>query len=97
MAKAAGNGAADAKTTSDVAKLFGVTSRAIARICSEHGIGTVVNSRLRILTAADVEKIRPLVHGKRGNPNFGKPSKASPRGSKRTPAKDKPAAKGGKQ
>lgn len=34
------------------------------------------SARLRLLTPADVEKLRGLVHAKPGNPNFGRPAKA---------------------
>ena len=83
----------DAKTTSDAAKILGVTPQALSRVCAKHGIGTVVNPRLRLLSSADIETLRGLVRSKPGNPNFGKQTAKPAPAAKRTPAKRRPDAK----
>lgn len=77
----------DVRTTSDVAAELGVTPQAINRVCVAHGIGTMPSTRMRLLTAEDVEKLRGLVHAKPGNPTFGRTAKAKAAAKKATPRK----------
>ena len=44
-------------TTAELAKLFGVSSRAIRAMAVRHNIGIALTSRLRIYTAADIERL----------------------------------------
>lgn len=58
-------------TTSQAAKKLRRSLRSVQRACKEHGIGTRFGKSLA-LTDADVARLRELIPGKVGNPNFGK-------------------------
>jgi len=55
-------------TVAQVSAEIGASPRTVRRICQTHGMGVAVNPRMRMLTAADVERIRRLWHGAPGNP-----------------------------
>lgn len=48
-------------TTGMAAESLGVTRQWISYLCEQHGIGTLINPRCRVLTPADVAKLRRLV------------------------------------
>jgi hypothetical protein len=47
-------------TTGDAAAELGVSDRRIRALCATHDIGEMVTDRLRLLTAADVEKLKTV-------------------------------------
>jgi len=67
-------------STKDAAAAIGASASAVRRICKSHGVGRLLG-RDRVLTSADVERLKGLFHGRPGNPNmvpgnhFGKPPK----------------------
>jgi hypothetical protein len=49
-------------------EIFGVTGSTVTRIAKGADIGRVVGT-VRLLYEADIEALRPLIRGKKGNPN----------------------------
>lgn len=87
----------DAVTTAEAARLLGVATKTVARVCAAHNVGTLLNPRMRVLSPEDVETLRNLIK-KPGNPNFGKPGVAEQASAARwakppsPPTKKKPKA-----
>ncbi len=52
-------------TVTEAAKTLGVSAIWARELCRDHGIGELITSRLRLLSAADVAKLRRLIGGKR--------------------------------
>lgn len=48
-------------TVNHAAQLFGRTTARIRQICIEHEIGELIQGRVRLLTAADVEEIGRII------------------------------------
>jgi len=59
-------------TVAQAAVTLACAARTVARVAALHGIGIMVTTRFRALTAADVERLRPLIRPGPGNPEFGK-------------------------
>ena len=83
----------DAISSVDAARLLGVSTATISRACTKHGIGTLMNPRMRVLSPEEVEQLRGIVRTQPGNPQFGskemaakgvkaraRPKKAAPKG-----------------
>lgn len=58
-------------TTKQAAEKLDLHPGTVQRLCKEHDIGTLLNATTRILSAADVVKLKRIAK-KPGNPNFGK-------------------------
>lgn len=56
-------------SVSQAAKEIGIDTSLVRRMCRKHEIGVKLSERARVLTAADIERLKS-VRGKRGNPNF---------------------------
>lgn len=62
-------------TAGQVAAALGIDRRTVWRIARDNGIGEAVGPRLRLFTAADVERIRGLTHWKPGRPPTARPAR----------------------
>jgi excisionase family DNA binding protein len=47
-------------TTGDAARALGVSDRRIRALCTTHDIGLMVTGRLRLLTVADLERLKTI-------------------------------------
>jgi hypothetical protein len=76
---------------SEAALELGVSTSLIRRLCRKLELGREVNDRLRLLSPADLEKLRGAVHGRTGNPAWiarrESREKAESRAAKKRPAK----------
>lgn len=55
-------------TSAQVAGQLGIARRSVQQLATYHGIGRLVTARLRLFSAADVERLRAISTGKRGRP-----------------------------
>jgi hypothetical protein len=62
----------DVITLKSAAERLGISLAWAQKQCAKHQIGQLINPRLRLLSPADLEKLRGVIGGRVGNPNLRK-------------------------
>jgi len=83
-------------TVSEAATELGVSTSLIRRLCRQMALGEERTNRLRLLSPADLDKLRGAVHGRTGNPVWIAKREARERAESRA-AKKRPAKKSRKK